>query len=89
MPPPSKLPRPGNAVPPSLRVIRAGRAGEHSHEIAQDYVEIIIAELIAATGKRVIDLARRLESLTSRSRAPSSACNATGSSRAGPTALFF
>jgi len=33
---------------------------EHSHEIAQDYVEII-AELIAATGEaRVIDLARRL-----------------------------
>ena len=33
---------------------------EHSHEIAQDYVEII-ADLIAATGEaRVIDLARRL-----------------------------
>jgi len=33
---------------------------EHSHEIAQDYVEII-AELIADTGEaRVIDLARRL-----------------------------
>lgn len=33
---------------------------EHSHEIAQDYVEII-AELIAATGEaRVIDVARRL-----------------------------
>ncbi len=33
---------------------------EHSHETAQDYVEII-AELIAATGEaRVIDLARRL-----------------------------
>jgi DtxR family manganese transport transcriptional regulator len=33
---------------------------EHSHEIAQDYVEII-AELIGATGEaRVIDLARRL-----------------------------
>jgi DtxR family manganese transport transcriptional regulator len=33
---------------------------EHSHEIAQDYVEII-AELIDATGEaRVIDLARRL-----------------------------
>jgi DtxR family manganese transport transcriptional regulator len=33
---------------------------EHSHEIAQDYVEII-AELIAATGEaRVIDMARRL-----------------------------
>jgi DtxR family manganese transport transcriptional regulator len=33
---------------------------EHSHEIAQDYVEII-AELIAATGEaRVIDIARRL-----------------------------
>jgi DtxR family manganese transport transcriptional regulator len=33
---------------------------EHSHEIGQDYVEII-AELIAATGEaRVIDLARRL-----------------------------
>jgi len=32
---------------------------EHSHEIAQDYVEMI-AELIAATGEaRVIDLARR------------------------------
>jgi DtxR family manganese transport transcriptional regulator len=33
---------------------------EHSHEIAQDYVEAI-AELIAQTGEaRVIDLARRL-----------------------------
>ena len=33
---------------------------EHSHEIAQDYVEII-ADLIAATGEaRVSDLARRL-----------------------------
>ncbi len=33
---------------------------EHSHEIAQDYVEII-ADLIAATGEaRVIDIARRL-----------------------------
>lgn len=33
---------------------------EHSHEIAQDYVEII-ADLITATGEaRVIDLARRL-----------------------------
>ncbi|MGI8890126.1 MAG: manganese-binding transcriptional regulator MntR [Chthoniobacterales bacterium] len=33
---------------------------EHSHEIAQDYVEII-ADCIAATGEaRVIDLARRL-----------------------------
>jgi DtxR family manganese transport transcriptional regulator len=33
---------------------------EHSHEIAQDYVEII-ADLIGATGEaRVIDLARRL-----------------------------
>ncbi|MBA3962656.1 MAG: manganese-binding transcriptional regulator MntR [Chthoniobacterales bacterium] len=33
---------------------------EHSHETAQDYVEII-AELIASTGEaRVIDLARRL-----------------------------
>ncbi len=33
---------------------------EHSHEIAQDYVEII-ADLIASTGEaRVIDLARRL-----------------------------
>jgi DtxR family manganese transport transcriptional regulator len=33
---------------------------EHSHEIAQDYVEII-ADLIAVTGEaRVIDLARRL-----------------------------
>ena len=33
---------------------------EHSHEIAQDYVEII-AELIATTGEaRVIDLSRRL-----------------------------
>ncbi len=33
---------------------------EHSHETAQDYVEII-AELIATTGEaRVIDLARRL-----------------------------
>jgi DtxR family manganese transport transcriptional regulator len=33
---------------------------EHSHEIAQDYVEII-ADLIAATGEaRVIDVARRL-----------------------------
>ncbi len=33
---------------------------EHSHEIAQDYVEII-ADLIAKTGEaRVIDLARRL-----------------------------
>ncbi len=33
---------------------------EHSHEIAQDYVEII-ADLIATTGEaRVIDVARRL-----------------------------
>ena len=45
--------------PPFLRHPRRTRA-EHSHEIAQDYVEII-AELIAATGEaRVIDVARRL-----------------------------